>query len=264
MPMFESLRTRTLASWKTIELRPWEVEIDRDLRKPVNGGHVCVTELVEYMICTCKEGFKGTVHEDDWMFYHDALKQMTDKRCIQWMQEKDYLRRWILPTHGCNNEFARFRGRPIGDTPEVMPWDCHLNADVDACVRRHITKTKGCPDNRRFHRSTVTDQTLAFLRVLDPDTGVCPSSERIITDFGKCFGKNLLEIYAVKGIIVPGCGNRYRNGHRAAASVNREVECRGAQPGERRELKPRGEEAILHSDAKSWVDEVRAKRQRTH
>ena len=144
-----------------------------------------------------------------------------------------------------------------------MPWDSHLNADVDACVRRHITKTKGCPDNRRFHRSTVTGQTHAYLRVLDPDTGVCPSSDRIITDYKKCFGPNLLEIYAVKGIIVPGCGNRYRNGHRAAASVNREVECRGAKKGEKRTLKPRKDDAVLHADAQSWVDEVREKRRRT-
>ena len=107
------------------------------------------------------------------------------------------------------------------------------------------------------------DQTHAYLRVLDPDTGVCPSSDRIITDFKKCFGKNLLEIYAVKGIIVPGCGNRYRNGHRAAAIVNREVECRGAKPGEKRTLKPLQDGAILHVDAKSWVDEVRAKRRHT-
>ena len=118
---------------------------------------------------------------------------MTDKRCIAWMQEKDYLRRWILPTHGCNDEFARFKGRPIGDTPEVMPWDSHLNAGVDACVRRHITKTKGCP----------------------------------------------------------------------AASVNREVECRGAKKGEKRTLKPRKNDAVLHADAQSWVDEVREKRRRT-
>ena len=73
----------------------------------------------------------------------------------------------------------------------------------------------------------------------------------------------MLEIYAVKGIIVPGCGNRYRNGHRAAASVNREVECWGAKLGEKRTLKPLQDEAILHADAKSWVDEVREKRRRT-
>ena len=152
-------------------------------------------------------------------------------------------------------------------SPNLASTGIHcLVADVPLALRNHIfvPASFGGHGGDEYQEFDETDQTLAFLRVLDPDTGVCPSSERIITDFGKCFGRNLLEIYAVKGIIVPGCGNRYRNGHRAAASVNREVECRGAQPGERRELKPRGEEAILHSDAKSWVDEVRAKRQRTH
>ena len=50
---------------------------------------------------------------------------------------------------------------------------------------------------------------------------------------------------------------------RAAATVNREVECRGAKPGEKRTLKPLQDGAILHVDAKSWVDEVRAKRRHT-
>ena len=35
MPMFESLRTRTLASWKTIELRP----IDEATLIPKSGSH---------------------------------------------------------------------------------------------------------------------------------------------------------------------------------------------------------------------------------
>ena len=34
------------------------------------------------------------------------------------------------------------------------------------------------------------------------DTNYKLSSDNIITDFKTCFGKNLLEIYAVKGIIV--------------------------------------------------------------
>eukprot|EP01052_Picozoa_sp_SAG31_P032181 SAG31_NODE_3503_length_4189_cov_1.900978_1_plen_182_part_00 len=171
---------------------------------------------------------------------------------MEWMAAKDYLRRWILPSHGCNDEFPRFKGRPIGDTPEVMCWDCHLNADVDRCVQRHITITRQCTDDRQFDRSTVPKQTRAYLRILDPDTGVCPSSERIICDMRKCFGANLLQIHAVKGIIVPGCGNR--NGDRARAAVDHEHERRG---GEFRELGPRQEEGPLHVDALSFQKEHR-------
>eukprot|EP01050_Picozoa_sp_SAG11_P009581 SAG11_NODE_912_length_6580_cov_2.243018_1_plen_141_part_00 len=89
-----------------------------------------------------------------------------------------------------------------------MCWDCHLNAYVDVTVADHIAQTRGCPDDRRFHRSTVPAQSNAYLRVMDPDEGVCPTSAQIITDTKKCFEKNLRDICGVEGIIVPGAGNR--------------------------------------------------------
>ena len=34
----------------------------------------CVRDLVKHIHDHLKETFKGTVHEDDWFFYHNALK----------------------------------------------------------------------------------------------------------------------------------------------------------------------------------------------
>ena len=62
----------------------------------------------------------------------------------------------------------------------------------------------------------------------------------------------------MKGIIVPGCGNR--RGRRADEAVDHEVERRG---GEFRPLGQMAEEKVLHEDAASWVREKRAKRLRT-
>ena len=62
----------------------------------------------------------------------------------------------------------------------------------------------------------------------------------------------------MKGIIVPGAGNR--RGRRADESVDHSVERRGG-----REYRPLGEMAVakvLHEDAASWVQERRAKRRR--
>ena len=96
-----------------------------------------------------------------------------------------------------------------------------------------FSQTHGCPNHRRFHRSTVPKQSKAYLRVMDPVTGVSPTSAQIITDTKKCFGKNLRDIWEVKGIIVPGAGNH--RGHHADEAVDREVERRG---GEFRPLGP--------------------------
>ena len=48
----------------------------------------------------------------------------------------------------------------------------------------------------------------SYLRVLDPDTGVCPSSNRIIQDITKCWGENVDRICAARGAAVEDLGNR--------------------------------------------------------
>ena len=62
------------------------------------GQIVVITDYVEHMMQESKKCFQGTTHEDDWMIYHDALTLMRAKDCKDWMQSKDYLRRWILPS----------------------------------------------------------------------------------------------------------------------------------------------------------------------
>jgi hypothetical protein len=51
-----------------------------------------------------------------------------------------YYDRWLLPKLGLN-EGTNFDGRPVGNHPEHMPWDCSLNKDVDDCVAYHVTIT---------------------------------------------------------------------------------------------------------------------------
>ena len=48
----------------------------------------------------------------------------------------------------------------------------------------------------------------SYLRVLDPKTGVCPSSARIIQDVTKCWGEHLDRICEKGGGAVPNLGNR--------------------------------------------------------
>ena len=103
---------------------------------------------------------------------------------------------------------------------------------------------------------TAVETARAYLRVMHPETGCCPSSNRIIVDMTKCFGPNLLAIHDVAGIIVPGNGSRARNGHRQQAQVDRESEQRGGY----HPLGALATETPLHSDAQSWRDEQRRAR----
>ena len=52
---------------------------------------------------------KGTVHEDDCMFYHNALSLMASKEYISWMKSTQYddrtiFQQWLLPICGCNEK----------------------------------------------------------------------------------------------------------------------------------------------------------------
>ena len=50
----------------------------------------------------------------------------------------------------------------------------------------------------------------SYLRVVDPDTGVCPSSDRIVQDINRAWGEHLDMICAesVRGGAVAGIGTR--------------------------------------------------------
>ena len=39
-----------------------------------------------HIVIKTRDFFKGTNHEDDWLFYHDALSLLTAKDCIAWMK----------------------------------------------------------------------------------------------------------------------------------------------------------------------------------
>eukprot|EP00978_Attheya_sp_CCMP212_P024074 scaffold75072_cov51-Attheya_sp.AAC.2 len=48
----------------------------------------CITDLVQHIHDETKKMYQGTEHEDDWLFYHDALSLMTAKDTVAWMKEK--------------------------------------------------------------------------------------------------------------------------------------------------------------------------------
>ena len=86
---------------------------------------MCITNMVDHIFQSTADYFKGTKYKDTWLVYHDALSLMTWKECIEWMKEKRHYDHWLLPVEGLNTEkeLQRFAGRPIGNSPEMMPWN---------------------------------------------------------------------------------------------------------------------------------------------
>ena len=172
------------------------------------AGYVCITSLIEHIVRETANMFKGTKHEDDWVFYHDALTIMTAKDTVQWMREMDHYRRWILPgnaLHKDNPALSRFVGRPVGDSPENMPWDCSLNNDVHLSVGRHVIFASWLEndDLKKFDMSTPVRGSHAYERIL----AICPSSKRVVQDIAKVF-VSMECVRQANGKRVDGLGNR--------------------------------------------------------
>ena len=62
-----------------------------------------VTELIQCIQDYSEKYSGGTTHEDDWYFYHAALKQLTAKLAVRYMKEKGYYKRWLINQLGLNN-----------------------------------------------------------------------------------------------------------------------------------------------------------------
>jgi hypothetical protein len=173
-----------------------------------------------------KTTYKGTQHETTYLWSHDALKQMCDKHCKQWMQDNGYWERWVKPELGLNSYFEytgeggvlktsqQYANRPVGDQLELMPHDSSLNWDVDQSNNMHVLFTVHLKrdDPRKFSKSCPLEIAKAILRLYNPVNGVVPKSHRIVQDIKRVLFC-IEEIVKAGGAVVPGLVNR--NGHRA-------------------------------------------------
>ncbi|KAG9416880.1 hypothetical protein AC1031_001272 [Aphanomyces cochlioides] len=168
-------------------------------------AHVCITSLIEHIMAESAACMRGTKFEESSLFVHDALSQMTCKSTIEWMKSQNYYARWLLPE--CElNKGTVYEGRPIGNSPELMPWDCSLNKDVDDSFHLHRVMTLALPSDSpyKFCSSTPGRLDSAYMRLIE----AVPTSDRIITDVKKCFTDHILRIIEAKGAVVHGLGSR--------------------------------------------------------
>jgi len=119
----------------------WEQKIltlDGSILKKYGAVH----KLVDHIIAEGNRIFANTNRKDTWMIYHDHLKILWEKDTIEYMKslkcpiEGNPNRTWF-------NRFIKISGRDylprvaksywhtlVGDSPELMPLDCHLFADI--------------------------------------------------------------------------------------------------------------------------------------
>ena len=180
---------------------------------------VCITRLISFILDECKRVMHGTIHEDDWYFYHDALSLMTASTTLNWMDSETFngvsiRKKWLVPQKGLNKG-TPYEGRPVGNSPEFMPLDNSLNADIKRAHDLHciITSKLHIKDPRKFSMRTPKLISRGILRLVesgDGEEGV-PCSERVMYDCDKALN-SMWEVYKKGGAIVAELANR--NGHR--------------------------------------------------
>ena len=74
------------------------------------------TDLIRFMINEAEKLMKGSVHEEDFFIFHDALVLMTAKETINWMRQNGYLHRWLLPLNVLQ-DVTPYAGRTVGNSP---------------------------------------------------------------------------------------------------------------------------------------------------
>jgi predicted flap endonuclease-1-like 5' DNA nuclease len=200
----------------------WRARIDESTGMRAN---VSIRTLWTSVMESTVECFRGTTHEKTFRIYHDALSQLTADETKTWLKTQFHEGRswfdiWITPLHGLNDGTC-YAGRPVGNSPELMPLDCSLLADLSHDLSRHVRITKALPSTNplKFSRSTPGRLSSSLRRLLwhdwgadepsfDPLTGGSPSAKRIVEDVKKCMDNHITAIIEAKGAMVDGIGNR--------------------------------------------------------
>ena len=213
----------------------WEINF---MRHKSMSKFCCVTHLVDYIYEQTRAKFVGTEYESNFFFYHDALSLMTAKECKKYMEEKGILEHWILPEHGLFSKehdpgLTAYVGRPVGNSPELMPLDSCLNYDIWIAVLDCIQHTRKLEkDNpKKFSIATPKKGTDAFLRLVDGK--YAPGSKRIVEDV-RLFPVALMKIIEANGKIVADLCDRKSYGCRA------EVLCETSADKQKRQVKRGG------------------------
>jgi hypothetical protein len=151
--------------WSLYGKAKWKAAVESSgrMRTIVN-----IRVLVTHMVNCGIDDYRGTIYEDCWGLYHDALSLMTSQANQEWMEAMGYRKYWILPQFDLNTHFKYYRiPSPTGNHAESMPWDSTSNKDHDDIVMRHVAATYGLANNdpRKFSLRTPKDVSSAYRRI---------------------------------------------------------------------------------------------------
>jgi hypothetical protein len=169
--------------------KEWEAKL-------LDAPKVRPNKSIEHLMDHISEGtriFSGTKRKDTWMIYHDHLKIWWEK------QSQDYLKSLPCPIEGwedrtwhdrqificgkTNNALVlkSYNNCLPGDSPELMPLDCHLFADLQEGAAKNVALTYHISkDDEEFtDKYSFATPHQVFSALQRTIQSGCPSSQRI-------------------------------------------------------------------------------------
>ena len=177
----------------------WELYID----KKALVGKVCITALIDHMF---HETAKIFPDQNDWWVVHDSLSLMTAASSRRYMDQKGFLKHWVLPEKEMyedlpeNSKVRKYwTNKLVGNNPKAMPLDNSLNNDVHTAVQSHcvLTQNKDNDDDEKFSMRTPAAGLKAYKRIWE----LQPPSHRIIHDINLTY-TSLKQVLENKGALV--------------------------------------------------------------
>jgi hypothetical protein len=171
---------------------------------------------MDHIIAEGMRIYQGTGREHTWLIYHDHLK-------IWWEKEsQDYLKSLPCPIEGnpsrtwwdrqikiCgetnNAKVAKtYKNCLPGDSPELMPLDCHLFADVQEGAAKNVALTYHIRDG---HADAALKYSFAtphkvFDAIQRTICAGCPSPSRIAEDINRVWEETLARIVDAQGTYI--------------------------------------------------------------
>lgn len=175
----------------------WKQEVKAALGRG-SGAVRNVTDLMDHCISEGNRLFANTPFKDNWVLYHDALSSWWSEGAQSHMKEKDFVDRQIRGL-GHTNADTRYYGKLPGDTPEYMPLDSNLFADLETAVRFNVAATSHLPGGHpnKFELAKPASCWSAVCRTWE----YAPTSERIVQDIQRVFTA-IDQVVAAKGTAV--------------------------------------------------------------
>ena len=126
---------------------------------------VYIKDLVLYIISESQRIMLSTVHEKEQYFYHYSLPLVTITSIMKWVVEtvidgvsvKDIQ---LVPQNELNAGTI-YTGRPVGNSPEFIPQDNILNAEVKWLHYYHCVVTNKFDDKDTRKLSMETPKLIA-------------------------------------------------------------------------------------------------------